>query len=262
MKRRMVVMYMEIGCFVSCLFGWILVCSTLPTDYWTFSEVSDVALTTINFYSNLWKDCVSDTTGVSDCKEYPSMMALPAFLHATRALAVCAVITGFFGGVLTLIGMKCTKIGGSEIANARVTFAGSITYLVSGFCGMITYSWWANKVITEFLDQNFLPQKFELGAAIFVGLGGCMLLLSGGTALSYLSGKDLTSSNVNNSAESSRRAATYTSARTRRTYMLPASASRVTLVPPIFNEGRKSQASIAPSATRKASVTFNRDSFV
>ncbi len=57
---------------------------------------------------------------------------LSVFLHACRALAVCAVITGFFGGVLTLIGMKCTKIGGSEIANARVTFAGGITYLVSG----------------------------------------------------------------------------------------------------------------------------------
>lgn len=54
------------------------------------------------------------------------------FLHACRALAVCAVITGFFGGVLTLIGMKCTKIGGSELANSRVTFAGSVTYLVSG----------------------------------------------------------------------------------------------------------------------------------
>lgn len=77
MKYRMVVMYVEIGCFVTCLFGWILVCSTLPTEYWTFSEVSDVVLTTSNFYSNLWKDCVSDTTGVSDCKEYPSLLALP-----------------------------------------------------------------------------------------------------------------------------------------------------------------------------------------
>lgn len=164
MKYRTVVMYMEIGCFVSCLCGWILVCSTLPTEYWTFSEVGSIVLTTSNYYSNLWRDCISDTTGVSDCKDYPSMLALPGrkqgkyqqilqvfisnitfevyswikncfpsvFLHACRALAVCAVITGFFGGVLTLIGMKCTKIGGSEIANSRVTFAGAVTYLVSG----------------------------------------------------------------------------------------------------------------------------------
>lgn len=54
------------------------------------------------------------------------------FLHACRALAVSAVITGFFGGVLTLIGMKCTKIGGTEVINARVTFSGGVTYLVSG----------------------------------------------------------------------------------------------------------------------------------
>ncbi|XP_070711808.1 claudin-10 [Pempheris klunzingeri] len=256
MKYRTVVMYMEIGCFVSCLCGWILVCSTLPTEYWTFSEVGSIVLTTSNYYSNLWKDCISDTTGVSDCKDYPSMLALPAFLHACRALAVCAVITGFFGGVLTLIGMKCTKIGGSEVANARVTFAGAITYLVSGFCGMITYSWWASKVITEFLDPNFRAQKFELGAAVFIGWGGSILLLSGGTVLSYFSGKEGLPST---SPKTPRRPATYATARTRRTYMLPASSSRVTLAPPLFYEGRKSRATRAPT---KSSRAFSRDSFV
>uniref|UniRef100_A0A3Q1FAF7 Claudin n=1 Tax=Acanthochromis polyacanthus TaxID=80966 RepID=A0A3Q1FAF7_9TELE len=194
MTYRTVVMYMEIGCFVSCLCGWILVCSTLPTEYWTFSEVGSIVLTTSNYYSNLWRDCISDTTGVSDCKDYPSMLALPVYLHACRALAVCAVITGFFGGVVTLIGMKCTKIGGSDIANARVTFAGGITYLVSGK-HVRTCSW----------------------------------------------------------------PISYATARTRRTYMLPASSSRVTLVPPLFYEGRKSRAT---RATTKTGRTFSGDSFV
>uniref|UniRef100_A0A3Q1CP60 Claudin n=1 Tax=Amphiprion ocellaris TaxID=80972 RepID=A0A3Q1CP60_AMPOC len=256
MKYRTVVMYLEIGCFVSCLCGWILVCSTLPTEYWSYSE-SLTVLTTSNFYSNLWRDCISDDTGVSDCKDYPSMLALPVFLHACRALAVCAVITGFFGGVLTLIGMKCTKIGGSEIANARVTFAGGITYLVSGFCGMITYSWWANKIITEFVDPNFVEQKFELGAALFVGWGGSILLISGGTVLTTFAGKEVTrpASTVNRP----RRPVSYATGRTRRTYMLPASSSRVTLVPPLFYEGRKSRAT---RATTKTGRTFSRDSFV
>ncbi|XP_054480065.1 claudin-10-like [Anoplopoma fimbria] len=255
MKYWTVVMYMEIGSFVSCLCGWVLVCSTLPTEYWTFSEVGTIVLTTSNYYSNLWRDCVSDTTGVSDCKDYPSMLALPVFLHACRALAVCSVITGFFGGVLTLVGMKCTKIGGSEIANARVTFAGGITYLVSGFCGMITYSWWANRVITEFLDQNFRAQKFEIGAAVFIGWGGSILLLSGGTVLTYFSGKE----GLPKTSSRPRRPATYATARTRRTYMLPGSSSRVNLGPPLFYEGRKSRASRAATGTR---LTFNRDSFV
>ncbi|XP_029929877.1 claudin-10 isoform X2 [Myripristis murdjan] len=251
MKYRTVVMYMEIGCFVSCLSGWILVCSTLPTEYWTFSEVGSIVLTTSNYYSNLWRDCISDTTGVSDCKDYPSMLALPAFLHACRALAVCSVITGFFAGVLTLVGMKCTKIGGSEIANSRVTFA--------GFCGMITYSWWGNRVVSEFLDPNFRAQKFELGAAVFIGWGGSTLLIGGGAVLSFFSGKEGLRST---SQKSPRRPATYATARTRRTYMLPPSSSRVTLVPPLFYEGRSSRKSRATRATTKTSRTFSRDDFV
>lgn len=54
------------------------------------------------------------------------------FLHVCRALAIVAVIFGFWGAVLTLIGMKCTKIGGSEIANARVTLAAAFTFMASG----------------------------------------------------------------------------------------------------------------------------------
>ncbi|KAM6945838.1 claudin-10-like [Aplochiton taeniatus] len=190
MKYRTLVMYMEIGCFISCLAGWMLVSSTLPIEYWTWSEVGSVVLTTGNYYSNLWRDCVSDTTGVSDCKEYPSMLGLSAFLHVCRALAVCSVITGFFGGVLTLIGMKCTKIGGSELANSRVTFAGGITYMVSGLCGLITYSYWGHKVVSEYVDPNFKLQKFELGAAVFIGWGGSLLLIVGSSVMIYFSGKE------------------------------------------------------------------------
>lgn len=226
-----------------------------------------MVLTTTNYYSNLWRDCISDTTGVSDCKDYPSMLGLPVFLHACRALAVCAVITGFFGGVLTLIGMKCTKIGGTEIINARVTFAGGITYLASGFCGMITYSWWAGKVVSEFVDPNFMDQKFEIGAAVFVGWGGAILLISGGMVLTYFSGKEGLRSS---SPKRSLRPASYGTARTRRTYMQPPSSykrtymlsptsSRVTRMPPLYYSGRKSR---TPGATPKISRTYSRDMFV
>ncbi len=180
---------------------------------------------------------------------------LSVFLHACRALAVCAVITGFFGGVLTLIGMKCTKIGGSEITNARVTFAGGITYLVSGkknkffrcmnlvwmLCtqfnascvlGQDSVVWsptrggptksyqnswiqisvhrseyvWSSMIVCKLdlkLDKKCrktirscdIPEhvflvRFELGAAVFIGWGGSILLISGGTVMTYFSGKE------------------------------------------------------------------------
>lgn len=76
MKYWVVMMYTEIGCFVVCISGWILVCSTMPTEYWNFSTVEGIVLTTANYFSNLWKDCISDSTGMSDCKEFPSLLGL------------------------------------------------------------------------------------------------------------------------------------------------------------------------------------------
>uniref|UniRef100_A0A668ADH5 Claudin n=1 Tax=Myripristis murdjan TaxID=586833 RepID=A0A668ADH5_9TELE len=145
-------MYMEIGCFVVSVCGWILVCSTMPTEIWTWSEVDSIVLTASNYFSNLWKDCISDSTGVSDCKGIPSMLALNWDIHMCRALIITSIILGFFRSILVLVGMKCTKIGGSEIANARVPLA-------------------------EFQDPNFKAQKFEIGVGVFTGWGGSTLLL-------------------------------------------------------------------------------------
>uniref|UniRef100_A0A8L0DPH6 Claudin n=1 Tax=Oncorhynchus mykiss TaxID=8022 RepID=A0A8L0DPH6_ONCMY len=176
-----------------------VIISTLGIEYWTWSEVGSVVLTTSNYFSNLWKDCVSDSTEVSDCKEYPSMLGLPGmFWSAIRALSICSVILGFFAGVLTLIGLKCTKIGGSELANARVTFAGGITYLASGKICL-----WSNKVRS--VDPNLKAQNF-------------------------FSGKEGLRSTP-------RRPNSYATARTRRTYMMT-NSSRVTPMPQLVQGSR------------------------
>ncbi|MBN3318656.1 CLD10 protein, partial [Atractosteus spatula] len=241
MNYRELIMYTEIGCFVMCVSGWILVCSTMPTEYWNYSSIDGIVLTTANYFSNLWKSCISDSTGVSDCKEFPSLLALPAFtvasklspcmiglhlpcdglaprpgctlpcahclpvyIHACRALIITGIILGFFGGVLALIGMKCTKIGGSEIANARVTFAAGANYLIAacvwklsaklffltGLTSMIAFSWYGNKIRAEFVDPNFKAQKYEIGAAVFVGWGGSTLLIVGGLVYCIFAGRD------------------------------------------------------------------------
>ncbi|XP_013763782.1 claudin-10-like isoform X1 [Pundamilia nyererei] len=190
MGYRTMVMYMEIGCFVVCVCGWILVCSTMPTDIWTWSEVSNVVLATSNYYSNLWKDCISDSTGVSDCKGIPSMLALNWDIHMCRALIIICIILCFFGSILVLVGMKCTKIGGSELANARVTFAGGMNYLIGGMCSMIAYSYYGNKIRAEFEDPNYMEQKFEIGVGVFIGWGGSTLLIVGGLIYSIFAGRE------------------------------------------------------------------------
>ncbi|XP_048825380.1 claudin-10 [Brienomyrus brachyistius] len=190
MKYRVVMMYTEISCFVVCIVGWILVCSTMPTEYWNYSTVEGIVLTTANYFSNLWKDCISDSTGVSDCKEFPSLLGLEMYVHACRALVIISIILGFFGNVLALVGMKCTKIGGSDLANARVTFAAGMNYLISGLSGMGGFSYYGNKIREEYSDPNFKAQKFEIGAAVFIGWGGSSLLITGGLIYSIFAGKE------------------------------------------------------------------------
>ncbi|XP_037095753.1 claudin-10-like [Syngnathus acus] len=190
MGYRTVVMYMEIGCFVTCVSGWILVCSTMPTEIWTWSEVGSIVLTTSNYFSNLWKDCVSDSTGVSDCKGIPSLLALNWDIHMCRALIITAIIMAFFGSVLVMVGMKCTKIGGSELAKARVTFAGGMNYLFAGLCSMTAFSYYGNKIRSEFQDDNYKEQKFEIGVGVFIGWGGSTLLVVGGLLYSIFAGRE------------------------------------------------------------------------
>uniref|UniRef100_A0A672TD92 Claudin n=1 Tax=Sinocyclocheilus grahami TaxID=75366 RepID=A0A672TD92_SINGR len=156
--------------------GWILISSTLPTDYWKVSSVDGTVITTATFWSNLWKTCVTDSTGVSNCKDFPSMLALDGTLLLSSNISVCL---GFFGAILALVGMKCTKIGGSETTKARITCLCGLHFILR-ICSMTACSLYAHRITSEFFDPLFVKQKFELGAALFIGWAGSVLSILGG----------------------------------------------------------------------------------
>ncbi|XP_016328829.1 claudin-10-like [Sinocyclocheilus anshuiensis] len=175
----------EIVAFLLTISGWILISSTLPTDYWKVSSVDGTVITTATFWSNLWKTCVTDSTGVSNCKDFPSMLALDAYIQVCRGLMISAVCLGFFGAILALVGMKCTKIGGSETTKARMHLqflllrltvsCNHIPVLSPGICSMTACSLYAHRITSEFFDPLFVKQKFELGVALFIGWAGSVL---------------------------------------------------------------------------------------
>uniref|UniRef100_A0A8C9WYG4 Claudin n=1 Tax=Sander lucioperca TaxID=283035 RepID=A0A8C9WYG4_SANLU len=162
MSYRTVVMYVEIGCFVVCVSGWILVCSTMPIDIWTWSQIESRVLTTSHYFSNLWKDCVSDSTGVTDCKNIPSLLALNWDIHMCRALIIISIILAFFGSVSGLSGNETNLCWGNELPYRRA----------------------------EFQDPNYKAQKFEIGVGVFIGWGGSSLLVVGGLIYNIFAGRD------------------------------------------------------------------------
>ncbi|KAM5275958.1 claudin-10 isoform 4-T4 [Hipposideros larvatus] len=149
----------EIIAFMVSISGWVLVSSTLPTDYWKVSTIDGTVITTATYWANLWKTCVTDSTGVSNCKDFPSMLALDGYIQACRGLMIAAVSLGFFGSIFALFGMKCTKVGGSEKAKAKIACLAGIVFILSGLCSMTGCSLYANKITTEFFDPLYVEQK-------------------------------------------------------------------------------------------------------
>ncbi|KAL0614669.1 Claudin-10, partial [Plecturocebus cupreus] len=149
----------EIIAFMVSISGWVLVSSTLPTDYWKVSTIDGTVITTATYWANLWKTCVTDSTGVSNCKDFPSMLALDGYIQACRGLMIAAVSLGFFGSIFALFGMKCTKVGGSDKAKAKIACLAGIVFILSGLCSMTGCSLYANKITTEFFDPLFVEQK-------------------------------------------------------------------------------------------------------
>ncbi|XP_041921606.1 claudin-10-like isoform X1 [Alosa sapidissima] len=178
-------MVTEIVAFMLSTSGWVLVSSTLPTDYWKVSSLDGTVITTATYWSNLWKTCVTDSTGVSNCKDFPSMLALDGYIQACRGLMISAICLGFFGSVFALIGMKCTRIGGTDQVKARIAFFAGFNFILAGLCSLSACSLYAHKITSEFFDPMYIAQKYELGAALFIGWGGSALCILGGVVLCF-----------------------------------------------------------------------------
>lgn len=54
------------------------------------------------------------------------------YIQVCRALMISAVILGFFATVCALVGMKCTKIGGSDQLKARIACFSGLQYFIGG----------------------------------------------------------------------------------------------------------------------------------
>ncbi|KYO39456.1 claudin-10 isoform X1 [Alligator mississippiensis] len=175
----------EIAALALALAGWVLVSSTLPTDYWKVSSIDGTVITTATFWANLWKTCVTDSTGVSNCKDFPSMLALDGYIQACRGLMIAAVSLGFVGSIFGLVGMKCTKVGGSDQTKAKIACLAGLIFILSGLCSMTGCSLYANRITSEFFDPTFIAQKYELGAALFIGWAGSSLCIIGGSIFCF-----------------------------------------------------------------------------
>ncbi|XP_068923450.1 claudin-10 isoform X2 [Petaurus breviceps papuanus] len=161
-----------------------LIAATVSNEWKVTTRASSV-ITATWIFQGLWMNCGGNALGSFHCRPHLTLFRVPGYIQACRGLMIAAVSLGFFASIFALFGMKCTKVGGSDKAKAKIACLAGTVFILSGLCSMTGCSLYANKITTEFFDPLYVEQKYELGAALFIGWAGASLCIIGGVIFCF-----------------------------------------------------------------------------
>uniref|UniRef100_A0A3Q3JBE1 Claudin n=1 Tax=Monopterus albus TaxID=43700 RepID=A0A3Q3JBE1_MONAL len=173
MRRRLI----QISGFVSSTLGWVLVLCTVAMDSWKTTRIGNqggsAMMTVLWYWSNLWKDCVTDATSVSNCIDFPALWNVTYIINGVRGLLLTGLTLGLLGAILCLVGMECTYIGGTDKAKNKLLLAGAVFHFVGDISAYALY--------IIYLFDIFLPfnSRYNVGPPIFVGFAACIFIFVG-----------------------------------------------------------------------------------
>ncbi|XP_057709535.1 claudin-10-like isoform X3 [Corythoichthys intestinalis] len=175
----------KILAFISGLAGLGATIGATVSNEWKATSRASSVITATWVLQGLWNNCAGNAIGALHCRPHHTILNLEGYIQACRGLMIAAVCLGFFGTVFALVGMKCTKIGGSDKTKARIACFAGVVFILSGLCSLSACSLYAHRITSEFFDPLFVAQKYELGAALFIGWAGSVLCVLGGAVLCF-----------------------------------------------------------------------------
>ncbi|XP_029944469.1 claudin i [Salarias fasciatus] len=157
----------------------VIVCCAVPR--WRVSSFTGSNIVTAQSrVEGLWTNCVVQSTGQQQCKNYDSLLVLPSDLQAARAMTIISCMLALLGLLILFCGADFTTCVQNEDAKPKINLVAGVGMLLAGLLVIIAVSWSAHIVVRDFRNP-LVAQKMELGACIFVGWGaGVLLLLAGG----------------------------------------------------------------------------------
>lgn len=167
--------------------GWLMVIVVCVLPMWKVTAFIGANIITAQIiWQGIWMNCVVQSTGQMQCKIYDSMLALPQDLQAARGMIVMSIVTGICGVVVSILGGKCTNCMENERTKAKACILAGVFFIISGLLCVIPVSWTACTIITNFYNPLLNEtQRYELGAALYIGWAAAALLLIGGGLLCW-----------------------------------------------------------------------------
>ncbi|XP_042270342.1 claudin-1-like isoform X2 [Thunnus maccoyii] len=197
--------------------SWCLQSSCTSSQMWKVrSQVESVTSSQWQF-EGLWMSCAATSLGSLQCSKFKTVLGLPAHLQVCRALMILSLLVGLASIIVSVLGLKCTKIGRtSEHTKDQIALSGGILFILSGLFTLTAVSWYAARVIHDFYDPlnggvRSVPRtnmmmmmmmmmvkvmmvmmmvvvwfsfcRFELGTGLYLGWGASCLAILGGSML-------------------------------------------------------------------------------
>ncbi|KAM8856476.1 claudin-10-like isoform 1-T1 [Spinachia spinachia] len=176
---------LQILAFVTGLAGLGATIGATVSNEWRSTSRASSVITATWVLQGLWNNCAGNAIGALHCRPHHTILKLEGYIQACRGLMIAAICLGFFGSISALVGMKCTKIGGNDKNKAGIACFAGVNFILSGLCSLSACSLYAHRITTEFFDPMYIAQKYELGAALFVGWSGSVLCILGGSMLCF-----------------------------------------------------------------------------
>ncbi|KAM3615876.1 uncharacterized protein V6R79_008945 [Siganus canaliculatus] len=164
--------------------SWCLQSSCTSSQVWKVRSQAESVSTSQWQFEGLWMSCAATSLGSLQCSKFKTVLGLPVHVQACRALMILSLLIGFASIVVSVLGLKCTKIGRtSDQTKAQIALTGGILFVLSGLFTLTAVSWYAARVIHEFYDPLHGGVRFELGTGLYLGWAAACLAVLGGSML-------------------------------------------------------------------------------
>ncbi|CAJ1063777.1 claudin-4-like [Xyrichtys novacula] len=192
----------QIGGLALALMGVLGVCLTCGLPMWReTSFVGANIVTAQSVWDGLWFHCILQATGQLQCKRHKSPMTNTSDLEAGRVLTLIAILAGFVGFIITLLGggvVNCSgtppdplEPPGPSPSQKKACLVGGVLCILAGILCLISVSWSAAATISVYNDPFVAPaMKREVGSSIYIGFASAVLLLLGGALMCLICGEE------------------------------------------------------------------------
>ncbi|KAJ8418517.1 hypothetical protein AAFF_G00000160 [Aldrovandia affinis] len=174
--------------FILSLLGVGGIIASTVMDQWSTEDLYSNPVTAIYTYYGLWRSCVRQSTGFTECRPYFTILGLPG------------IVIGAIGILIAIFAMKCIRIGSmDDTAKANMTLTSGIMFVLAGVLSIAGVSVFANLIVTTFQMTTYasspflgmsglgsgglggtLTPRYTFGDALFIGwVGGAVLLVGG-----------------------------------------------------------------------------------